>query len=115
MKSGTFTFTDDGDRKITPLPVWIAIEDAKAYSERYEHTFTDAQKKLANQVKNKAELAFIRSRVYLNFRKGFIAIKVTTPKMSDKLSVEYTDFDAFCTKHGITSDNTAGGVIYKIF
>lgn len=96
------------------LPAYFCISQIKERDARYKENFSPAQVCLAEEVLALAKEAFFRSRVYMNYRDKFIAVKIDRPTMADRISSEAISLHSFCTDAGIEAVNTASALIYRI-
>lgn len=75
-------------REVTLSRKFWAHCDAVERSNAAESTYTPTQKEQAHRVFEAVRSAFIRSKVYLTFRKDFYTVSVYKPSAADKLSTE---------------------------
>jgi hypothetical protein len=69
----------------TALPPFIAAMDAQAQHKKFWPGFDVAKQEAAMDLSILCQAAYFRSKVYMNAREKFIAIKVDRPKLADKL------------------------------
>jgi hypothetical protein len=77
--------------------------------------FSDAQRLLADRLRELASIAHDSTVYSPNFRKGQISVKVAMYRTRDKMRPGYLTLMEFCEKNSIDIRYTAsGGVIYSI-
>lgn len=91
-----------------------AILDIKRRDRENIDTFSTIAHSLADKVYADATSAYMRSRVYKNFRKGFIAVKVEAVQRADKMASEVDVLNAFCADNGIEIVSVGEHLIYRI-
>ena len=104
---------NDDDQK-SRLPAWVCAEDARRRDTENITLFTPEEIEQGKLLFNKVQNAFIRSRTYMNYREGFIAVKVDKPKMADKLSPEFSQLEQYVTRMGYEVRKTKIALIYHI-
>lgn len=92
----------------------FAAADARRRNALYEVQYTAKQRAFAEAFKDQVANAFIRSKVYLNYRERFMAIKVDRPSVRDRISSAVAAVEDFCAKNGITVHRTAGALVFRI-
>lgn len=96
------------------LPAYVVIEDVKKRNKANEGLYSEQQLHAGEALLADIEDTYIRSKVYLNYRERFIAIKVNTPTFADKVSLRAAKLDAFCDAHGIVREHTRyGHIVYR--
>ena len=86
--------------------------DAQQRKDNYADNWTEVQKKAADKLKNQLYAAYgCRPRVFLNYRKEFIAVKVMSPSPAEKSLDEVL----FINKEFPDYHIVKGGIIYHIF
>lgn len=103
--------TIDYDVDEIRIPKWIAAEDARKRNRNNESLYSITQKNIADEL---YRLAFnvYASRVYLNYRENFIAVKVETPRISDYALL--TTLEKFCDVNNIERVRTKNSVVYRL-
>ena len=91
---------------------WFAERDARLQSAVNSSLFTDAQKLRAERVKLGLELVYSAEKVYIEFRKKFISIKVNKPNVRDRKGLALLEVSY--TAEGFEKCKTAQGVTYRI-
>jgi hypothetical protein len=86
------------DENSSKLPAFVCIADAKAKNEKNIVLWSDKQVVDANKFKDLVSNAYFRSRVYLNYREGFIV----------------ETLDSYCVSHGIVKLSTKANILYRI-
>jgi hypothetical protein len=92
----------------------FAAADARRRNAVYAALYTAKQKAFAEAFKDQVANAYIRSKVYLNYRERFMAVKVANPSVRDRIGSAVAAVEDFCTKHGITAHRTAGAIVFRI-
>jgi len=92
---------------------WFAERDARMRSAVNSSLFTDAQKIRAERVKLGLEMVFSAEKVYIEFRKGFISVKVNKPEVRDRKGLALLEM---CYKNeGFEKCKTSQGFTYRLF
>ena len=92
---------------------WFAERDARMRSAVNSSLFSDKQKIRAERVKLGLEMVYHADKVYIEFRKKFISIKVNHPSVRDRKGLSLLET---CYKNeGFEKCKTAQGVTYRIF
>lgn len=102
------------DEVISALPAFICVIDANRLNVENRPLWSKEKQELSDVLLSDAKAAYFRSKVYRNFRKNFIAIKVDAPQLADKISKEVKEFDNTCIKLGVTKKETRGGFVYEL-
>lgn len=97
------------------LPGWLCVEDAKKRNAVNEALYSESERQLAEIFANQARNAYIRSRVYLNYREKFIAVKIDKPSVSDKISVAVDALNRDAEALGYTIVKTKSNIVYRLF
>ena len=92
----------------------FAAADARRRNALNEGQYTAKQRAFAEAFKAQVANAYIRSKVYLNYRERFMAIKVANPSVRDRIGSAVAAVEDFCTKHGITAHRTASAIVFRI-
>jgi hypothetical protein len=92
----------------------FAAADARRRNALYEGQYTAKQRAFAEAFRSQVANAYVRSRVYLNYRERFMAIKVERPSVRDRISSAVAGIEDFCSKHGITAHRTASAIVFRI-
>ena len=102
------------DEDSSKLPAWVVLEDIRKRNAKNADNFTPAQKQAAADFEARARSAYIRSRVFLNNREKFIAVKIDRPSVSDKISTQVKELDRFAELHNIKIVRTKANIVYHI-
>ena len=91
---------------------WFAERDARMRSAVNSTTFSDAQKIKAERVKLALEMVYRAEKVYIEYRKKFISVKVHKAEVKDRKGLALLDM---CYQNeGLEKVKTAQGVTYRI-
>ena len=91
---------------------WFAERDARMRSAVNSSLFSDAQKLRAERVKLGLEMVYSADKVYIEFRKKFISIKVNKPNVRDRKGLALLEM---CYKNeGFEKCKTSQGITYRI-
>jgi len=91
-----------------------AYLDAQRRNKENEGNFSRKEHELAEEVYKRAVDAYVRSRVYRNYRENFIAIKVENVSLKDKLGFAVPSLHKFCDQNGVEAVKTGKNMIYRI-
>ena len=92
---------------------WFAERDARMRSAVNSSLFTDAQKIRAERVKLGLEMVYNGEKFYIEFRKGFISVKVNKPEVRDRKGLALLEM---CYKNeGFEKCKTSQGFTYRLF
>jgi hypothetical protein len=92
---------------------WFAERDARLRSAVNSSLYSDIQKIRAERVKLGLELVYSADKVYIEFRKKFISVKVNKPSVRDRKGLALLEM---CYKNeGLEKCKTAQGITYRIF
>jgi hypothetical protein len=91
---------------------WFAERDARMRSAVNSTTFSDAQKLKAERVKLALELVYSAEKVFIEYRKKFISVKVHKAQVRDRKGLVLLEM---CYQNeGLEKVKTAQGVTYRI-
>ena len=97
------------------LHPFVCKEDAKRRDAKNIGRYTLEQIKQARQLEEDVRSAYFRSRVFVNYRERFIAVKVEAPQFADKVSLAVRELDEACEENGIQRAQLAKGtIVYRI-
>jgi hypothetical protein len=99
----------------TKQAVWKQLADVKARDKRCEALYTPAELAQAEALEALARSVFIRSRVFLNKRDRFIALKIESVKGADRVSEGYDAFEKAMAELNAEKTPLNGHYIYHIF
>ena len=91
---------------------FFAVRDARMRNYALSSTYTPAERLRAEQVKLGLECVYSSTEVHINYRKKFIAVKLSNALVRDRASV--ADLEAFYAQEGIVKRTSAQGTIYRI-
>ena len=91
---------------------WFAERDARLRSTVNSSLFSDKQKLRAEQVKLGLEMVYSAEKVYIEFRKKFISIKVNKPNVRDRR--ELALLEMCYANEGFEKCKTSQGITYRI-
>jgi hypothetical protein len=91
---------------------FFAARDARMRNYALGSTYTAAERLRAEQVKLGLECVYSSTEVHINYRKKFIAVKLSNALVRDRASV--ADLEAFYAQEGIVKRTSAQGTIYRI-
>lgn len=93
-------------------PVFVFFDVARR-NKKFEDLWSDDQKNRARQLKDILyELYGCRPRVFMNYRKDFIAIKIVSPKPAEKKLDGVQQFNSLL-KNGNLVKEVEGGLVYE--
>jgi hypothetical protein len=92
---------------------WFAERDARMRSIVNSSLFTEIQKIRAEQVKLGLEMVYSADRVYIEFRKTFISVKVEKPNVRDRKGLSM--LETCYANEDFEKCKTAQGVTYRLF
>lgn len=96
------------------LPAYVVIQDVKRRNNENEKLYSEQQLLAGEALLAGIEDVYMRSKVYLNYRQRFIAVKVAAPKFADKVSLRAAKLDAWCEANGIVIEHTRHGhMVYR--
>jgi hypothetical protein len=105
-------FVTETEHKSAGQWAWFAERDARMRSAVNSTTFSDAQKLKAERVKLALEMVYSAEKVYIEFRKKFISVKVHKAQVFDRKGLALLDM---CYQNeGLEKVKTAQGVTYRI-
>jgi allophanate hydrolase subunit 1 len=91
---------------------WFAERDARMRSAVNSTTFSDAQKLKAERVKLALEMVYSAEKVYIEYRKKFISVKVHKANVRDRKGLLLLEM---CYENeGLQKVKTPQGVTYRI-
>jgi len=105
-------FHEDRETKQAP---WRQIADVQARDARCAALYTAQELTQAEALATLARSVFMRSRVFLNKRDSFIALKVESVKGADRVSQGYDAFEKAMADLNAVKDTLNGHYIYHIF
>jgi hypothetical protein len=91
---------------------YAAARDAAQRSYAASTHYTEQQKVRAERMKLAIELMYSSRSVHLNYRKGFVAIKLDSPRVIDRANLAQMETEWAAA--GIAKVVTTQGIIYRI-
>lgn len=98
----------------TALPAFVAYLDAKKRNAANIKLWDTSAKAEADRLTEAVTQAYSRSRVYVNYRKNFIAIKVDKPTRHDMVSQKAAALDTYADLQGYERVVTENAIIFRI-
>lgn len=93
---------------------WAAHLDAKKRSAEAQTGYSKKQQSEATAVFEAVRVSYIRSKVYLNYRDKFYAVKVQRPTKADALSKDVAKVEKLLADVGAEKVVSKQGVIYRV-
>lgn len=93
---------------------WLATVHAQELTDKYKPTYSQTQQDEADYLYGLAKYAFPQSKVFLNYRKKFIAVKIANINPDDAASDAAGDFVKFIVQKGYDSSHTSTKSIVRI-
>ena len=97
----------------TALPAFFAATDCANRNKQNRELYSPEQIKSSEEVYNRVVSCY-NSRVFRNFRKNFITVKVDKPKMYDLVSTQVTELNLWAQANGFEIVRTANAIIYRL-
>jgi hypothetical protein len=105
-------FEKETEHKNAGQWAWFAERDARMRSAVNSTTFSDAQKLKAERVKLALEMVYSAEKVFIEYRKKFISVKVHKAEVKDRKGLALLEM---CYKNeGLEKVKTSQGVTYRI-
>ena len=96
------------------LPAFVCVMDAKKRNDENEGLYSEQQLLAGEALLAGIEDVYLCSRVFLNYRQRFIAVKVASPHFKDKVSLRAAKLDAWAEANGIVKEHTRHGhIVYR--
>jgi hypothetical protein len=96
------------------LPAYVVLADVKRRNAENECLYNEQQLLAGEALLAGIEDVYLCSRVFLNYRQRFIAVKVNAPSFKDKVSLRAAKLDAWCEANGIVKEHTRHGhIVYR--
>ena len=93
---------------------WAAWVDAQERNREQQELWCTAKQQEAREIQSLAREAYMRSQVYLNYRKKYITIKIADPVAADKISSEARQFEQLIRQRGYRVEETYRKILIKI-
>ena len=97
----------------TSTTAWYARQDCERYNREHKQLYTKDQILSGELLKKAAEIAYFRSRVFLNFREKFMKVKVEAPQIDDKISDEVEQLLVHAGRTGVRVKHGKSSVIFE--
>jgi hypothetical protein len=91
---------------------YAAMRDARMRNEAMKSTYSDSERVRAERMRVGLECVYRSKEVHINYRKKFIAVKLSNAIVRDRASV--ADLERFYALEGISKEITPQAVIYRI-
>lgn len=91
---------------------FFAARDARMRNYAQSSTYTEAQRRRAEQVRLGLGLAYSADEIHINYRGKFIAVKLANARVRDRAT--QMAVEAMYALEGIVKRVTAQGIIYRI-
>ena len=108
-------YTDVEDEQRSKLPKWLCAEDAEKRNKQNIESYSQEQVYKAETFRDMVVRAYFRSRIYLNFRERFIAVKVEAPNIRDKISKEAREVIEFADENDIKIIKRRASLIFRLY
>jgi len=95
--------------------VYKTAEDAEKRNKQNIESYSQEQVYKAETFRDMVVRAYFRSRIYLNFRERFIAIKVEAPNIRDKISKEAREVIEFADENDIKIIKRRASLIFRLY
>jgi hypothetical protein len=102
------------DERKSALPACVCVMDARAKNAANKVLYSAGEIIASDKILELVRKAYIRSKVYKNYRKDFIAIKVDHAATADKISLAVENLDKQLIAKGITIRRLGVNVVYRI-
>lgn len=97
----------------TKAPVkWFAVVDAAKRNLKYKQQYSERQQTRAVAIKDLLDCAFYHSGIYINYRKKFVAVKISAPQVKNP-AVRNALFE-LCQDNGYRVVSTDQGMIVRL-
>lgn len=90
---------------------WAAVKDAQRRNAENRSTYTPKQRAKAQTIFDLLDCAYTYKRMYMNYRKTMISIKLEEAQVKDS---EARDLDLFLDSEGIKKVRTDQGIVFRI-
>lgn len=91
---------------------FAAVRDAERYSDECRMLYSGRQRAAAETFKDVVSAAYSGKKIYINYRKTFIVVKVEAPTLRDRRVRR--ELDAICEERGYQKVQSAQGIAYRI-
>jgi hypothetical protein len=107
------SYYDVDEESRTRTTAYFARQDCERYNSEHKHLYTKDQILSGEMLKRAAEIAYFRSRVFLNYREKFMTVKVEAPQIADKISDEVEQLLVHAGKTGSVVKHGKASVIFE--
>ena len=104
--------THTSETKDAGFFAYAAMRDARMRNEAMKSTYSDSERVRAERMRVGLECVYRSKEVHINYRKKFIAVKLSNAIVRDRASV--ADLERFYALEGISKEITPQAVIYRI-
>ncbi len=104
--------THTSETKEAGVYAFAAMRDARIRNEAMKSHYTEAERLRAERMRLGLECVYRATEVHINYRKKFIAVKLSNAIVRDRASV--ADLESFYALEGISKEITAQAIIYRI-
>ena len=108
-----FMIEKETEHKSAGQFAWFAERDARLRSAVNSSLYSDKQKIRAERVKLGLELVFSAEKIYIEYRKKFISVKVNKPDVRDRKGLALLEMTY--QNEGFEKCKTSQGVTYRLF
>jgi hypothetical protein len=91
---------------------FAAARDANRYSDECRMLYTPRQRAQAETLRDVVVMAYSAAKLYVTYRKKFVAIKLTDATVRDRRVVR--ELELLCEERGYEKTRSAQGIIYRI-
>ena len=107
------SYYDVDEESRTRTTAYFARQDCERYNSEHKYLYTKDQILSGEMLKRAAEIAYFRSRVFLNYREKFMTVKVEAPQIADKISDEVEQLLVHAGKTGAVVKHGKASVIFE--
>lgn len=104
--------THTSETKAAGFYAFAAMRDARMRNEAGKSTYTEKQRLRAERMRLGLECVYSTTEVHINYRKKFIAVKLSNAIVRDRASVAVLEQDY--ALEGISKEITPQAIIYRI-
>lgn len=104
--------THTSETKDAGFYAYAAMRDARMRNEAMKSTYSDAERVRAERMRVGLECVYRSKEVHINYRKKFIAVKLSNAIVINRASVN--DLERFYALEGISKEITPQAIIYRI-
>lgn len=91
---------------------FAASRDANRYSDECRMLYSPRQRAQAETLRDVVALAYSTKKMYVTYRKTFVAIKIVDSIVRDRRVVR--ELEALCEERGYQKATSAQGIVYRI-